>query len=177
MTQCISRYLLDEHQELTYLLNKLSEELRSLPVTRNATQTFERLEKFCQQISRTLHAHLEEEEKVLYPALEEHVEGITTTIERMREARDVGEAAEKAFFDCLKRLAQSGQSREDVVRSGRSYIQWVRGHLLNENGRLLPLVERRLDADTQKLVRRAMEDLSRETSARVAESFPQGQHS
>ncbi|MHB8653778.1 MAG: hemerythrin domain-containing protein [Terriglobia bacterium] len=177
MTQCITRYLLDEHHELTYLLNKLSEELRSLPVTRNATQTFERLEKFCLQISRTLHAHLEEEEKVLYPALEEHVEGITATIERMREARDAGEEVEKAFFDCLKRLTQSGQSREAVVQSGRSYIQWVRGHLLNENGRLLPLVERRLDADTQKLVRRAMEELTRETSARVAESFPQGQHS
>jgi hemerythrin-like domain-containing protein len=177
MTQCITRYLLDEHQEITHLLNKLSGELRSLPVTRNATQTLEHLENYCQQISRTLHAHLEGEEKVLYPALEEHVEGITTTLERMREARDVGEAAEKAFFDCLKRLAKSGQSREEVVRSGRSYIQWVRGHLLSENGRLLPLVERRLDADTQKLVRRAMEGLSQETTARVAESFPQGEQS
>lgn len=177
MPQCITEYLLVEHQNLTQLLNKFSHELQALPVSRNANQTVERLEKCCRQISRTLHAHLEEEEQVLYPALEEHVEGISTTLERMRHARDAGEAAEKVLFESLGRLAKNGRTREEVVQAGRSYIQWVRGHILNENGRLFPLVERRLDPDTQRLVRRAMEELAQESSARVGESIPQGEQS
>jgi len=174
MPKSVSEYLLLEHQELSQLLNKLSQELKSLPVTQNAPQAFERLEKSSRKISQTLHMHLEEEEQVLYPALEEHVEGIKTTLERMRHELDAGEAVEQAFFDCLKRMAKAGGSRAEVIRSGRSYIQWVRGHLLHENGRLLPLVERRLDPDTQKSVRRAMQELSHEATARVSESFPQG---
>lgn len=174
MPKSVSEYLLLEHQELSQLLNQLSQELKSLPATQNAPQAFERLEKSGQRIAQTLHLHLEEEEQILYPALEKHIEGIETTLERMRHELDAGEAVEKAFFDCLKRMVKNGAGRAEVMRSGRSYIQWVRGHLLNENGRLLPLVERRLDPSTQKLVRRAMEELSQQTEARVAESLPQG---
>jgi hemerythrin-like domain-containing protein len=57
------------------------------------------------------------------------------------------------------------------MTSGRHYIQWLRGHLLEENGRLFPIVERGLDAQTQQQVRRAMEELSHETTARVAEGL------
>jgi hemerythrin-like domain-containing protein len=177
MPQCITEYLLVEHHNLTHLLNEFSHELQALPVSRNANQTVERLEKCYRQISQTLHAHLEEEEQVLYPALAEHVQGISTTLDRMRHAREAGEAMEKVFFESLGRLAKSGKTRDEVVQAGRSYIQWVRGHLLNENGRLFPLVERRLDPETQKLVRRAMEELAHETSARLAESIPQGEQS
>jgi hemerythrin-like domain-containing protein len=45
----------------------------------------------------------------------------------------------------------------------------VRAHLLKENGRLFPLVDRGLDPETQQEVRRAMEELSQETSSHVAE--------
>jgi hypothetical protein len=38
-----------------------------------------------------------------------------------------------------------------------------------ENGRLFPMVERGLDSETQQAVRTAMEELSQESSARVAE--------
>ena len=175
MPKSVSEYLLLEHQELSQLLNELSQELKSLPVTRNATQAFERLEKSGQKIAQTLHIHLEEEEQILYPALEKNVEGIETTLERMRHELDAGEAVEKAFFDCLKRMVKTGASRGEVVRSGRTYIQWVRGHLLNENGRLLPLVERRLDPDTQKLVRRAMEELCQQSEAQLTGSLPQAE--
>lgn len=175
MPKSVSEYMLLEHQELSQLLNRLSQELNSLPASQNAPQAFERVEKSSRKISQTLHMHLEEEEQVLYPALEEHVEGIKTTLERMRHELDAGEAVEQTFLDCLKRMGKKGASRAEVIRSGRSYIQWVRGHLLNEHGRLLPLVESRLDPATQKLVRRAMEELSHETTARIAESMPQGE--
>ena len=175
MPKSVSEYLLLEHQELSQLLNKLSQELKSLPASQSAPQAFERLEKSSRRISQTLHMHLKEEEQVLYPALEEHVEGIKTTLERMRHELDAGEAVEQAFFESLKRMGKTGSSRAEVIRSGRSYIQWVRGHLLHENGRLLPLVERRLDPGTQKLVRRAMQELSHETTARIAETVPQGE--
>src|SRR5438477_2985220 len=115
MSRCITEYLLHEHQELTQLLNKLSQELQTLPLARNATQSVERLEGCCRQISQTLHAHLDEKERVLYPALEEHVEGITTTLERMRHARQAGEAAEKAFIECLQHLGRSSKSRAEAV--------------------------------------------------------------
>jgi hemerythrin-like domain-containing protein len=177
MSKSVSEYFLHGQQELSQLLNQLSQELKSLPATQNAPQAFERLEKSSRKISRTLHLHLDQEEQVLYPALEQHVEGIKTTLERMRHELDAGEAVEQAFFDCLKRLGHAGVSRDEVISSGRSYIQWVRGHLLQENGRLLPLVERRLDPATQKLVRQAMEELSHETTARIAESFPSGEES
>lgn len=177
MTHSVSEYLLHGHHELSQLLNKLSEELKSVPVSLDAAQTFSRLERSCRKVSQALHAHLQKEEQVLYPALEAHVEGVTITIERMRRERNAGEAVEKAFFDCLRRAGKAGLSREEIVESGRTYVQWVRSHLLNENGRLLPLVERRLDAETQKVVRCAMEELSHETSARIAESFPHGEES
>ncbi len=177
MTRCITEYVLHEHQELTQLLNKLSLELQSLPLARNQTQTFERLEGCCREISQALRAHLAEEEQVLYPALEQHVEGIRITLDRMRHAREAGRTVEAAFLDCIKRLGKSNKSRAEAVQAGRNYIQWIRGLLMNENGRLLPLVERRLDAATQKLVRHAMEELSRETTAHFAQSIPQGQES
>jgi hemerythrin-like domain-containing protein len=56
-----------------------------------------------------------------------------------------------------------------VIKRGRNYVQWVRGHLLKENGRLFPLVERGLDPETQQKVRRAMEELSQEISSPVVE--------
>ena len=177
MSRCISEFLLLEHHELTQLLNRLSQELQALPLTQNTSQTVERLEGCYRQISKSLRTHLEEEEKVLYPAIEKHVEGISTTLERMRHARDAGEAAEKAFIECLKHLGRSSKSRADAVQAGRSYIQWVRGLLMNENGHLMPLVERRLDPATQRLVRQAMEEMARETTARIAESIPQGEQS
>jgi hemerythrin-like domain-containing protein len=55
------------------------------------------------------------------------------------------------------------------MKRGRNYVQWVRAHLLKENGRLFPLVDRGLDPETQQEVRRAMEELSQETSTHVAE--------
>jgi len=45
----------------------------------------------------------------------------------------------------------------------------LRGHLLEENGRLIPMVERGLDAATQQEICQSLEELGRETSARVAE--------
>ena len=55
------------------------------------------------------------------------------------------------------------------MQSGRKYIIWLRHHLMEENGRLFPMVERGLDLATQQAVRRAMEELSQDSPARVAE--------
>lgn len=168
MPRCITDYLKQEHEALLQLLNELNNELRALPLARDTAEAFERLRKLAGQISQRLHAHLEEEEKILYPALEAHVQGVSTTLDRMRLDNDTGEATEKAFWQSVEHLIESGQNREGVAHSGRRYIQWVRGHLLNENGRLLPLVERRLDPQTQREVRRAMEELCQETDAHFA---------
>jgi hemerythrin-like domain-containing protein len=169
MRRCITDYLVQEHQELARLLNELQEQVRVLPMARDLKETAERLRAITRQVAVALRRHLEEEEQILYPALEGHVQGITTTLERMRHAHDAGEAAEKTFIQCVERLAKNGGSREEIMQSGRRYIQWLRAHLLEENGRLFPLVERGLDPETQQQVRRAMEELSRETTARVAE--------
>jgi len=172
MPQCVTEYFSQEHQELSQLLNELQEELLVLPLARSAQVVFERLHGLFRKVSGVLHTHFEEEEVILYPVLEGHMQGITNTLERMRREHDAGEAAEKAFFQCVQRLAKIRNNRAEVMRSGLAYIHWVRSHLLSENGRLFPLVERSLDAETQKEVRRAMEELSRETTARIAESFP-----
>jgi len=168
MPKCITDYLKQEHAELLQLLNELNNELRALPLARNTADTFERLRNLAGQISQRLHAHLEEEEKILYPALEAHVQGVSTTLDRMRLDNDTGEAAEEAFWESVEHLVEGGRNREGVAHSGRRYIQWVRGHLLNEKGRLLPLIERRLDPQTQRKVRRAMEELCQETEGHFA---------
>lgn len=142
-----------------------------LPLARDMGDTSERLQGLTREISEVLHTHLQEEERVLYPALEGHIQGIAATLDRMRHAHDDGEAVEKAFLQCVEQLAKSGRDRQEVMQSGRRYIQWLRAHLLEENGRLFPLVQRGLDPQTQKEVRRAMEELSQETTARVAEGF------
>jgi hemerythrin-like domain-containing protein len=73
----------------------------------------------------------------------------------------------------VERLIKGGRNRQEVMQRGRQYVQWLRGHLLDENGRLFPMVERGLDTDTQQEVRRAMEELAQETSARIAEGSGQ----
>ena len=97
------------------------------------------------------------------------MQGIAATLERMRRENDSGEVAEKAFVQCIEQWATSGKNRQEVAKRGRNYVQWVRAHLLRENGRLFPLVERGLDPETQQKVCRAMEELSQETSSPVGE--------
>jgi len=103
------------------------------------------------------------------------MQGIAATLERMRRENEAGEVAEKAFYQCVEQWAKSGKNREEVMKRGRSYVQWVRAHLLKENGRLFPLVERGLDSETQQQVRHAMEELSQETSFHLAEGTLSGQ--
>jgi hemerythrin-like domain-containing protein len=62
------------------------------------------------------------------------------------------------------------------MQNGRKYIGWLRNHLMVENGRLFPMVDRGLDAATQQAARRAMEDFGKEPSTLVAEALPQAAH-
>ena len=96
-------------------------------------------------------------------------------LDRLRHENATGEAAEKAFFECVDQWVKSGKNRQEVMKRGRNYVQWVRAHLLKENGRLFPLVERGLDPETQQKVRRAMEELSQEVSSPLAEGTVSGQ--
>jgi len=173
MTRCITNYLVQEHQELSQLLNELQKELRVLPLVRDHRRTTERLGGLAQAISKALHTHVVEEEQILYPALQDRVQGIAFTLDRMRNEHDAGEATEKAFQQSVERLLKGGRNQHEVMQRGRQYILWLRNHLLDENGRLFPMVERGLDPATQQAVRRAMEELSQDTSARVSESVQQ----
>jgi hemerythrin-like domain-containing protein len=103
------------------------------------------------------------------------MQGIAATLERMRRENEAGEAAEKSFFECVEQWVKNGKNRQEVMKRGRNYVQWVRAHLLKENGRLFPLVERGLDPETQQKVRRAMEELSQETSSPLTEGTVTGQ--
>jgi hemerythrin-like domain-containing protein len=169
MTRFVTEYLGQGHQELSQLLNELQEELQVLPLARNLESTSERLRGLSKKIAKALRMHTEQEEQILYPALEGHMQGIEATLERMRRETSAGEVAEKAFIQCIEQLARSGKNRQEVIKRGRNYVEWLRSHLLRENGRLFPLVERGLDPETQQKVRRAMEDLSRETDSPVAQ--------
>jgi hemerythrin-like domain-containing protein len=169
MKRCITEYLGQEHQELSHLMNKLQEQLRVLPLARDYRSTAERLTGLTGAIAEALHEHFAEEEQVLYPVLEGHLEGLAATLERMRREHDAGERTEKAFQQSLEGMVKNGRNREEVMQRGRQYIFWVRNQLLEENGRLFPMVERGLDPETQKTVRLAMEKLGQESSARVAQ--------
>jgi hemerythrin-like domain-containing protein len=169
MTQFVAEYLGQAHQELSQLLNELQEELQVLRLARNLESSSERLRGLSRKITLVLHTHIEQQEQILYPALEGHMQGLAATLDRMRRENHAGGVAEKAFVQCIEQWAKSGKNRQEVTNRGRSYVQWVRAHLLRENGRLFPLVERGLDPETQQKVRRAMEELSQETSSAVAE--------
>jgi len=155
---------------MTQLLNELQEQLRVLPLARDYRSTAERLTGITRAVADALHAHLAGEEKVLYPALADHVEGLAATLERMRHEHHDGERTGKAFQQCLEQMRQNGRNRQEVMQRGRQYISWLRNHFLLENGRLFPLVERGLDPGTQEAVLRAMEQLSQTSSARVAQA-------
>jgi hemerythrin-like domain-containing protein len=66
-------------------------------------------------------------------------------------------------------MIQGKGNPREVMQSGRQYIIWLRHHLMEENGRLFPMVERGLDPETQQAVRHAMEELSQESPARMAQ--------
>jgi hemerythrin-like domain-containing protein len=174
MTRPITDYLVQEHQELSHLLNELQDELGALRLAREPGSTADRLNGLTQAIAHNLHAHVVEEEQILYPALEGHLQGIAGTLERMRDEHHAGEQTANTFCQSLARLIKGERNRREVMQNGRQYIQWLRGHLLNENGRLFPMVERGLDPETQQEVRRAMEELSHQTSARIS-AGPSGQ--
>ena len=169
MTRLVTDYLVQEHQELSFLLNELQEQLRVLPLAKDPSKIKERLIGLRGKISNALRTHVVEEEQILYPALQEHVRGISFTLDRMRQEHDTGERAEQTFHQSLDSVLQGACDLQTVMQSGRQYIIWVRHHLLDENGRLFPMVERGLDPITQQAVRQAMEDLSRESSAHIAE--------
>ena len=169
MTQFVTEYLGQGHQELSQLLNELQGDVQVLHLARDFESTSERLRKLSKKIATVFHTQIEQREQVLYPALEGHMPGIEATLERMRHENDAGEVAEKAFAQCIEQFAKTGKNRQEVMKRGRSYIQWVRAHLLRENGRLFPLVERGLDPETQQKVCHSMEELSQETSSPVVQ--------
>ena len=173
MTRCVTDYLVQGHQEMSLLLNELQEQLGVLRLARDRRKTTERLTGLRGKISQALHTHVVEEEQILYPALQEHVQGIAFTLDRMRHEHDAGEQTEKTFHQNLDRLLKGGGNPHEVMQSGRKYIIWLRNHLLDENGRLFPMVERGLDLATQQAVRRALEDLSQGSSTRLAEGQTQ----
>ncbi len=175
MTRFVTDYLGQGQQELSQLLNELQGELQVLNLARDLKTTASRLAALSRKITLALHHHILQQEQILFPALEGHMQGIAATLERMRSENEMGEAAEKAFFDCFEQWTKSGKNRQEVMKRGRYYVQWVRAHLLKENGRLFPLVERGLDPETQQKVRRAMEELSQETSSPLSEGTFTGQ--
>ena len=172
MTRCVTDYLVHEHQELSLLLYELQEQLGVLRLARDRRSAVDRLSGLGRKISTVLHTHMAGEEQILYPALQEHVQGIAFTLDRMRKDHDAGEQTQKTFQQSLDRLLQGKGNPQEVMQSGQKYIFWLRNHFLDENGRLFPMVERGLDSATQQDVRRAMEELSHESSARVAEGQP-----
>ena len=175
MTRFVTEYLGQEQQELSQLLNELQEELQVLHLARNLDSTAERLRGISKKIRLVLHIHIEQQEQILYPALEGHMQGLAATLERMRREHEAGQVAEKAFFQCIEQWVKSGKNRQEVMKRGRNYVQWVRAHMLKENGRLFPLVERGLDPETQQRVRRAMEEMSQEISSPGSEGTVSGQ--
>jgi hypothetical protein len=175
MTGFVTEYLGQGNQELSQLLNELQGELQVLHLARNLESAATRLGILSKKFTLVLHNHILQQEQILYPALEGHMQGIAATLERMRRENEAGEVPEKAFFQCVEQWVKSGKNRQEVMRRGRNYVQWVRAHLLKENGRLFPLVERGLDPETQQKVRRAMEELSQEISSPVAEGSVSGQ--
>jgi hypothetical protein len=175
MTRFVTEYLGQGHQELSQLLNELQGELQVLYLARDLESTATRLGVLSKKITLVLHNHILQQEQILYPALEGHMQGIAATLERMRRENEAGEVPGKAFVQCIDQWVKSGKNRQEVMKRGRNYVQWVRAHLLKENGRLFPLVERGLDPETQQKVRRAMEELSQEISSPVAEGAVSGQ--
>ena len=169
MTRFVTDYLVHEHQELSLLLNELQEQLGVLRITRDRRKTAERLTGLRRKISEALHTHVVEEEQILYPAIQNQLEGIAFTLDRMRHEHDAGEQTEKNFHQSVDLLLQGRGNPQDVMQSGRKYILWLRNHLLDENGRLFPMVERGLDPATQQTVRRAMEELKQESSGLIPE--------
>ena len=169
MTRYITDYLVQEQQGLSLLLNDLHEQLGVLRLARDRRRTAERLTGLGRKISEVFNAHVAKEEQILYPALESSVGGIAFTLDRMRQEHDAGEQTADSFRRCLDRLLHGSGNPREVMQNGQKYIAWVRNHLLDENGRLFPMVERGLDAETQQAVRRAMEEVRQESSARVAQ--------
>jgi hemerythrin-like domain-containing protein len=169
MRRCVTDYMVQEHQVMSLLLNELQDELGVLRLSRDNRKPTERLAGLRRKIAQALHTHVMGEEQVLYTALEDHVKGIAFTLERMRHEHDTGQHTEKTFHATLDRLTQGSGSPHDVMQAGRQYITWLRHHLLEENGRLFPMVERGLDLAVQQQVRRGLEEISQETSAPVTE--------
>lgn len=166
----LTDYMVHDHQQLSLLLNELQEQLGVLYLAKDRRGAAERLTELRRKISQALHHHVLEEEQILYPMLQDHMQGIAFTLERMRKEHEAGERTQEAFSLSLERLLQGGGNRREVVQSGRKHVAWMRNHLLEENGRLFPMVERGLDPATQQAARRAMEDLRQESSSRIAVS-------
>jgi len=110
MTRFVTEYLGQGHQELSQLLNELQGELQVLHLARDLESTATRLAVLSKKITLVLHNHILQQEQILYPALEGHMQGIAATMERMRRENEAGGAMEKAFFQCIEQWVKSGKT-------------------------------------------------------------------
>ena len=94
MTRFITDYLVQEHQELSLLLNELQQQLGVLRLARDRRSMAEQLTGLQRKIAEALQSHVVEEEQILYPVFQKYVQGIDFTLDRMRQEHDSGEQTE-----------------------------------------------------------------------------------
>jgi iron-sulfur cluster repair protein YtfE (RIC family) len=80
MTRFITDYLVQEHQELSLLLNELQQQLGVLRLARDRRSMAERLSGLQRKIAEALQSHVVEEEQILYPVLQKYVRALTSPL-------------------------------------------------------------------------------------------------
>ena len=140
--------LSDEHRVIERVLDAL-QRLTALPVNQSLAQwrkAMEFLRGFADQ------CHHFKEEKVLFPAMEEHgIPGDGGPIGMMLQEHEEGRAHVKAMVAALEQLSTgSGAANEALLTPARAYVTLLREHIQKEDDILFRMADEVIPENEQR---------------------------
>jgi hemerythrin-like domain-containing protein len=136
-----------EHREVLGRLQELEEAVTSIVGKGFSAAAFSRIAGVIRFFSTEFKNHDRSEEKVLFPLIEAHIEGVTATYRA--EHRQLWSA-----FDRLQKSVQDvemskvhGSTIREIVDASRTIIDLLRAHVARENGELFPLAKKVLSKE------------------------------
>ena len=146
--------LIKEHEQALQKLQLLNRTTDKLIQKGFSEGRFERILSAARYIKEEVSIHNLSEEKLLFPALERHVEGPTKAL---RADHKELEEANGEFEDSIKRVRANPYDRSaitDLVSAGKNVVRIFVNHIRKENDILFPIARKVLSKEELKSIAR-----------------------
>ncbi len=146
--------LIKEHEQALQKLQLLNRTTDEFIEDGFSEERFEKILWAARYIKEEVSVHNLSEEKLLFPALERHVEGPTKSL---RADHKELEEAHGEFEDSIRRVRENPYDRTaitDLVSSGKSVVRIFVNHIHKENDILFPIARKVLSKEELRSIAR-----------------------